>query len=91
MKYLHWFSGIMILVSFLMVTRFRYPTLPNFRLKHARRSDRVAFLVLFVALVMVLVWKEKALFPVMVGFSISGVFAWFFEGCREGGKRMNKN
>ena len=85
------FSQSQLIVSFLMVTRFRYPTLPNFRLKHARPSDRVAFLVLVVALVMVLVWKEKALFPVMVGFSISGVFAWFFEWFKEGGKRMNNN
>lgn len=91
MKYLHWFSGIMIIVSFLMVTRFRYPSLPNFRLKHARPSDRVAFLVLLIALVMVLVWKDKALFPVMVGISLSGVFAWFFEWFKEGGKRINNN
>jgi CDP-diacylglycerol--serine O-phosphatidyltransferase len=88
---LHWFTALMIAVVGLEVTRFRYPTLPNFALKHARRSDRIAVVILLAAAVAVIIWQNLMLFPVLLLISFSGVIRWFYEWFKDGGTRSNHN
>jgi len=56
------FVSMLVLVSILMVSKIKYPTMPNFALKHARPIDRIVFFIIVFGAFAVLIWKELIFF-----------------------------
>lgn len=73
------FIAIIILVSVLMVSKIKYPTMPNFALKHARPIDRMVFFTIIFGVLAVVLWREIAFFPIMLVVALSGVVYWLID------------
>jgi CDP-diacylglycerol---serine O-phosphatidyltransferase len=73
------FIAVLVLVSILMVSKIKYPTLPNFGLKHARKIDMIVFFLIAFSIISILIWREVVIFPILLLFVLSGVFYWLFD------------
>jgi CDP-diacylglycerol--serine O-phosphatidyltransferase len=89
--YNHYFISLVLLVSFLMVSRITFPALPNFDLTYATRIDKTIFFTLLIGILSILIWQEFAFFPVMLTFVFGGVLFWLNEWLGGQPKRNDKN
>ncbi|NIW78216.1 MAG: CDP-diacylglycerol--serine O-phosphatidyltransferase [Calditrichae bacterium] len=72
--YLRWskiFLSVMLLVSLLMVSSFRYETMPNFSLQSGV-LNRIKALIVVICVGIIIVFPQEALFPLAVLYLLSG-------------------
>lgn len=70
--------SIVLIVSFLMVSKIKYNTLPKFSLREIKKSPLV-YVVYFIALLMLIVYTVKGLFFIFVFMIVFGIFRQIFK------------
>lgn len=76
------FSGIaitalVIILSILMVSKFRYPTLPKFSKKNSHK-DKIKLIALIIIVIISIITKGYAVFIICLVYIFSGVFLYMF-------------
>ncbi len=75
------FAPMIVVSSLLMVSTFKYDTLPKLSKKNIREHP-YKFIIIVVAVFVVLVTKGSALFPVFVLYVLTGIVRWIFSSVR---------
>lgn len=69
---------MVIILSFLMVSRVKYDTIPKFSLKEIRNKPYI-YIAYFIALIVLLIYKIKGLFFIFVFMIVFGIFRYIFK------------
>lgn len=76
------FASLVVLLSILMVSNVEYETIPKLTFRGGRKNS-LALTVLVLALGCIVVFREKAMFPLVLGFVLLGVFRSILNHVRE--------
>lgn len=79
LQYPQLLGALVVVLSVLMVTRFKYPAFPKFEVNHASTKDKWKFFLLVLGIISAILWQEKVVFPLMLLLSFSGVIRWLRE------------
>jgi len=69
---------IIFIVSVLMVSTVRYEILPNFEFRGSVKN-KVKIILLIIVAVLLIIFPQQALFPLIVLYVFSGIATWIYK------------
>ena len=73
---------LILLVSTLMISNIRYDVAPDLNFKGSRR-DKIKVVMVIIGFIILIIFPQEALFPIMMLYILFGLFSWLF--------RLNKD